>query len=258
MSENTEKKTRIFIVDDDPLIIEMETLLLEEAGYEIVSQNTSEGALARIKEAKPDCVITDLVMPGITGMELLKAIRETPGLADTKVMVLSSKIFEFDKRQAKQFGADAFVNKPINAESYLNSLADVLESRLMVTFWGVRGTLPVASERAYRYGGNTSCVSLEFPKGQFFIFDAGSGIKELSNALMAQGRAKLEAKIFISHPHWDHINALPFFTPMYIPGNEFEILGPAAPHRTMRELMSAQMEDVYFPITLREFGSRVY
>ena len=252
------KLPRILVVDDDPFMIELETALLEEAGYEVVALDSPEEALAKIKNVEPDCVITDLVMPGVAGMQLLKNIRDDHSLSMIKVIVLSSKSFEFDKRQAMQFGADRFITKPIDADNFTKSVRAVLESKLELTFWGVRGTLPVPGARALRYGGNTSCVTLEFPKGQFFIFDAGSGIKELSNAWLAQKRGKLEAKIFISHPHWDHINALPFFVPLYIPGNEFEILGASHPHRTMRELISAQMDDIYFPITIKEFGSHVY
>jgi phosphoribosyl 1,2-cyclic phosphodiesterase/CheY-like chemotaxis protein len=252
------KLPRILVVDDDPFMIELETALLEEAGYEVVALDSPEEALAKIKNVEPDCVITDLVMPGVAGMQLLKNIRDDHSLSKVKVIVLSSKSFEFDKRQAMQFGADRFITKPIDADDFTKSVRAVLESKMELTFWGVRGTLPVPGTRALRYGGNTSCVTLEFPKGQFFIFDAGSGIKELSNAWLAQKRGKLEAKIFISHPHWDHINALPFFVPLYIPGNEFEILGASHPHRTMRELISAQMDDIYFPITIKEFGSRVY
>jgi phosphoribosyl 1,2-cyclic phosphodiesterase/CheY-like chemotaxis protein len=252
------KLPRILVVDDDPFMIELETALLEEAGYEVVALDSPEDALATIKNVEPDCVITDLVMPGVAGMQLLKNIRDDHSLSMIKVIVLSSKSFEFDKRQAMRFGADRFITKPIDADNFAKSVRAVLESKLELTFWGVRGTLPVPGARALRYGGNTSCVTLEFPKGQFFIFDAGSGIKELSNAWLAQKRGKLEAKIFISHPHWDHINALPFFAPLYIPGNEFEILGASHPHRTMRELISAQMDDIYFPITIKEFGSHVY
>ena len=251
------KLPRILVVDDDPFMIELETALLEEAGYEVVALDSAEEALAKIKNLEPDCVITDLVMPGVAGMQLLKNIKDNHSLSELKVIVLSSKSFEFDKRQAMQFGADRFIIKPIDAESFAKSVRTVLESKLELTFWGVRGTLPVPGARALRYGGNTSCVTIEFPKGQFFIFDAGSGVKELSNAWLAQKRGKLEAKIFISHPHWDHINALPFFVPLYIPGNEFEILGASHPHRTMRELISGQMDDIYFPITIKEFGSHV-
>jgi len=125
------------------------------------------------------------------------------------------------------------------------------------TFWGVRGTLPVPGEKSLRFGGNTSCVTLEFDDGRLFVFDAGSGIKELSNRLMARGTGPINAKIFISHPHWDHINSLPYFAPLYVPGNLFEVYGPANGAMGVRELVGAQMDGVFFPITMREFGAEV-
>ncbi|MEQ9564627.1 MAG: MBL fold metallo-hydrolase, partial [Pseudomonadales bacterium] len=75
---------------------------------------------------------------------------------------------------------------------------------------------------------------------------------------MATRNGKLSSKILITHPHWDHINALPFFVPLYIPGNEFEVMGPAQGATTMRELVSAQMDGTYFPITLRDLSARVF
>jgi len=132
-----------------------------------------------------------------------------------------------------------------------------LNDKISVDFWGVRGTLPRPGADSVRYGGNTNCVSMEFPRGQLFIFDAGSGIKQLSDRILATGKKPTEAKIFISHPHWDHINALPFFVPLYKPGNEFEIIGARHGSLSMREVASAQMDGVYFPITLKEFGARV-
>jgi len=198
------------------------------------------------------------MMPGVNGLHLLKSIKDDEDLADVRVIVISAKSFEFDKRQAMKLGADMFIVKPIDAETFVSSIEEILADKIQLSFWGVRGTLPVTGERSLRYGGNTSCVTVEFPRGQYFIFDAGSGIKELSNALLAEQRQKLEAKIFISHPHWDHINALPFFVPLYIPGNEFEILGASHAHISMREMISAQMDDIYFPITIKEFSSRVY
>jgi phosphoribosyl 1,2-cyclic phosphodiesterase len=130
-------------------------------------------------------------------------------------------------------------------------------SRISCTFWGVRGTLPVPGRKSLRYGGNTSCVSLSFDNGELFVLDAGSGIKELSSDLMSRRRGPLDAKIFITHPHWDHINSLPFLAPLYAHGNEFEICGPTNGDQGMRELVGVQMDGVFFPITMREFGSRV-
>ncbi|MBW2544779.1 MAG: MBL fold metallo-hydrolase [Deltaproteobacteria bacterium] len=133
----------------------------------------------------------------------------------------------------------------------------LMEENIKVAFWGVRGTLPVPGRKTVRYGGNTSCVSIEFPKDNFFIFDAGTGIKELSNYLISENRAPIKATIFISHPHWDHINGIPFFAPLYANGNKFEICGPSNGDMSMRGLISGQMDGVYFPINIKEFGATV-
>jgi phosphoribosyl 1,2-cyclic phosphodiesterase len=98
----------------------------------------------------------------------------------------------------------------------------------------------------------------QVPETAVFIFDCGSGVKTLGDWLQSQKRTRIKGKVFVSHPHWDHINALPFFAPRYIQGNEFEILGANQGDTTMRELISAQMDGVYFPITLTEFAARVY
>ena len=249
---------KFFIIDDDEISIDIQADFLEDAGHTVSHETVSENALARVKAERPDCVITDLMMPGIDGYQMLKQIKESEDLKDVKVIVVSSKAFEYDQKQVLELGADGFISKPVSSESYLTAIDAIINDKIKLSYWGVRGTLPVAGERAYKYGGNTSCVSLEFTKNRMFIFDGGSGIKELSNFLFAQGRTKLEAKIFISHPHWDHINALPLFPHMYIPGNDFEILGAGHVTKSMREIISAQMDDVYFPITIKEFGARVY
>lgn len=98
---------------------------------------------------------------------------------------------------------------------------------------------------------------MSFDEERLFIFDAGTGIKELAAALMAK-RSRVTARIFISHPHWDHIDALPYFAPVYVPGNAFEILGATHGDVPMRQMISTQMDGVYFPVTMREFAARVY
>ena len=119
----------------------------------------------------------------------------------------------------------------------------------------MRGTLPISRKDSLRYGGATSCVSLALPDGRLFIFDGGSGIRALSDALLAAKRTRLDGKILISHPHWDHINALPFFAPFYVQGNRFEICGASHGDTTIRDLLSAQMDGVYFPVTIHEFAA---
>ncbi|HPQ43459.1 MAG TPA: MBL fold metallo-hydrolase [Syntrophales bacterium] len=140
------------------------------------------------------------------------------------------------------------MNKPHN---------QIIEGSIKVTFWGVHGTLPVPGRKTVRYGGNTSCISAVFPNGAFFIFDAGTGIKELSNYLTSQDHTITKATVFISHPHWDHINGFPFFAPLYIRGNRFEIWGPPNGGMSMQELISGQMDGIYFPINIKEFDATV-
>ncbi len=132
-----------------------------------------------------------------------------------------------------------------------------MKEDIKLTFWGVRGTFPVPGRDTVKYGGNTSCSSLEFPDGTILIFDAGTGIKELSNYLQSVKESFTKATIFISHPHWDHINGLPFFAPLYADGKEFEICGPPNGNMSMRKLISGQMDGVYFPINIKKFTASV-
>jgi phosphoribosyl 1,2-cyclic phosphodiesterase/ActR/RegA family two-component response regulator len=258
MSTKDKDLLNIVVLDDDDLMIAVVTGLLEHMGHTVKSFSNGQLALDYIKSNIPDLVLSDIMMPDMDGMQFLHQIRNDSDLDTTKVIMVSAKSFEYDRRQAMKMGANGFITKPIDHELFMKTIMEIIADQIEVTFWGVRGTLPVPGPRAFRYGGNTPCITLAFSRGQYFIFDAGSGIKELSNHLLATGGNKLDAKIFISHPHWDHINALPFFTPLFIPGNEFEVLGARQANVSMRELISAQMDDVYFPITLKEFSARVY
>ncbi len=248
----------IVVVDDDPVMARMMEGLLSTDGHSVRTVLSGAEAIRILPELAPDCVLLDLMMPGVDGFSVLQDMMKEPSLKNTKFIVVSAKSYEFDRQQAFRHGAHGFVTKPINPNTFNERISRILGDNMNVSFWGCRGTLPVPGESSLRYGGNTSCVSIEFPRDQFFVLDAGSGIKALSDHLMTQQRNRLNGKIFISHPHWDHINALPFFVPLYVQGNEFEVLGARHGDLTMREVTSAQMEGVYFPITLKEFAARVY
>ncbi len=246
------------MVDDDLFIVKLVTNILQNDGHTVVGRVESSGAVEAAVAEKPDCALIDLIMPKLDGFELCRQLRQHPELAGMHIIVVSSKPYESDRTRAFQLGADGYITKPFKAEDFLAAIKRVMEDYIKVKFWGVRGTLPVPGDNALRYGGNTSCVTVELGRDQFFIFDAGSGIKTLSDSLLAQERTPLTAKIFISHPHWDHINALPFFAPLYIPGGEFAIHGAHQGDIMTREMISAQMDGVYFPITIKDFSSRIH
>ncbi len=120
---------KFFIIDDDEITIDIQTDFLEDAGHTVSHETVSENAFARVKAERPDCVITDLMMPGIDGYQMLKQIRESEGLKDVKVIVVSSKAFEYDQKQVLELGADGFISKPVSSESYLTAIDAIIKDR---------------------------------------------------------------------------------------------------------------------------------
>jgi CheY-like chemotaxis protein/phosphoribosyl 1,2-cyclic phosphodiesterase len=249
---------KFFLVDDDPDVLALLARVLGGAGHSVETSASSIEALKRIPIERPECVITDIMMPEMDGFELTRELRRRIELADMKIIVLSAKTYEFDRRRARELGADGYIAKPFTQDTLLQSIEEVLSSRVVVTYWGVHGTLPTPGPAFTRYGGNTPCVSVEVGGEPLYVFDCGSGIKRLSDQVMSTAAGqRFSARIFISHTHWDHINTIPFFAPLYIRGNQIEIFGPYQGDLTIERAISAQMESVYFPVTTREFGSHL-
>ncbi len=249
---------KFFIVDDDPDTLAVVSRILTDAGHEVTVRSSSKGALRDIPEERPDCLITDVMMPVMDGFELTRELRHKPELASMKIMILSAKTYDFDRRRAKEMGADGYIVKPINRDTFLKSVGEIVANRVVVRYWGVHGTLPAPGPAFTRYGGNTPCVSVEISGGEpLYVFDCGSGIKRLSDRVMDQSSERFSARVFISHTHWDHINTVPFFAPLYLRGNQIELFGPYQGDLTIERAISAQMESVYFPVTIREFGARL-
>ena len=249
---------KFFLVDDDPDVLALLERLLTGAGHEVERCDSSVEALKLIPSRRPDCVVTDVMMPGMDGFELTRELRRRPELKQMKIVVLSAKTYDFDRRRAKELGADGYIPKPFNRDTLLQSIIDIVSDKVMVAYWGVHGTLPTPGEAYTRYGGNTPCVSVEIGGEPLYIFDCGSGIKRLSDHVSTTtGSQRFSARIFISHTHWDHINTVPFFAPLYTRGNQIEIFGPYQGDLTIERAIGAQMESVYFPVTMREFGARL-
>lgn len=246
------------LVDDDQDILDIMKLQMELEGHSVRTYSSSLEALKEIESTPPDCVVTDIMMPDLDGVELTKRLRENEQLSGLKIVVLSGKIYQTDKERALSAGADGFITKSRNNPTEtLGQILDLISKRTLVKFWGCRGTIPVPGPKTVKYGGNTSCVSMTFPDDHLFVFDAGSGIKPLANSLMASGKKKLTGTVFFSHPHWDHINFIPFFTPFFIPGNQFTLVGSPVQDLGVEQLVGNQMGGVHFPITAREFGAQV-
>jgi len=249
--------SRILIVDNDRQLVKMVETALRGAGHEVRTVHDGSLAIAEIAAFVPEVVITDLVMPGLPGAALIAQIRSDRNLDDVKIIVCSAKNFEYDYRSSLEAGADAYLVKPVANQKILETVAALRSGAMKLTFWGTRGSIPRPGPNTLKYGGNTSCVSIEMTRDRLFIFDAGTGIINLGRSLIAANKRR-KANLFISHPHWDHIQGLPYFQPLYQQGNEVVVHGTSQGGLSLREVIAGQMETVYFPVAVKEFASHVY
>ena len=132
---------------------------------------------------------------------------------------------------------------------------------MILKFWGVRGSIPSPGPNTVKYGGNTLCLELRLPdQERLIIFDAGSGIRELGDSLSADNGNKgcLNADIFLTHTHLDHILGLPFFAPIHNPGTRLKIYGPVTCEEDpLEEVIGGQLSYRYFPIRQHELGADI-
>jgi phosphoribosyl 1,2-cyclic phosphodiesterase len=123
---------------------------------------------------------------------------------------------------------------------------------MKVKFWGVRGSLPVPGRRTERYGGNTSCVEVRSESGTRVVVDAGTGIRKLGKEIAAESEGPSEVHLLISHTHWDHIQGLPFFSPLYQKGNRLHVYARKRDDLHLRAVFASQTDDPYFPVSFDE------
>ncbi len=115
---------------------------------------------------------------------------------------------------------------------------------LTVRFWGVRGSIPSPGPETARHGGNTPCVEVRAGE-HIIVFDLGTGIREFGQSI----NGPLTASVFVSHYHYDHLQGLPFFGPIFDPRSRLTIRGPTRNGRTVKEVLSGQMQQPFFPVT---------
>src|SRR5262245_53861761 len=132
------RRLQIHIVDDSPTQAEIARALLEKAGHAVTVTHSSTTALRDIPARAPDCVLIDLMMPELDGYELCRQLRLHPALAATKLVVVSSKAYPFERKRAAELGANGYFTKPVDPASFVAALERLVADTLTLTFWGVR------------------------------------------------------------------------------------------------------------------------
>lgn len=126
-----------------------------------------------------------------------------------------------------------------------------------VTFWGVRGSIATPGADTAKVGGNTSCVEVQCGTRRI-VLDTGTGMRQLGQRLLGQKKAAAQPEptdltVFYSHLHWDHLQGLPFFAPIYSPTTKLHFYGPKGVERALR----TQMGDPGFPVRIDDVPARI-
>ena len=265
----------VLLIEDDSALRALTAELLEQNGWKVFEAADGEAGINLARQHKPAVVICDLLMPRCNGFQVCRTIRSTPGLAGTRIVMVSGRAYATDRANAFEAGADEYLLKPVQPHELRAVLRKLTqedfptETRprpplrngqgkpVRVKFWGVRGSIASPGPETVFYGGNTSCVEVR-ADDEIIVLDAGTGIRPLGLSLANEFQsAPLNLTVLLTHTHWDHIQGFPFFVPAYNPRNTVRILGYEGARQGLAAILGAQMESPYFPIGLREVPGNI-
>lgn len=162
--------------------------------------------------------------------------------------------------QVKIWGARGSLPSPqspqILAESFNELLHEFFESGHTQKQDIAKFLKTMPRHRLGGFGGNTPCIEVRSPSHQIII-DAGSGIRSLGYEMMTGpcGRGQGEVHLLFTHFHWDHLIGLPFFTPIFIPGNQIHVY---AVQPELEEMFRTLFKKPYFPVPLESLGAKIH
>lgn len=159
----------------------------------------------------------------------------------------------------KFWGVRGSIGTPLSPDSIslkikealkIASISDILSENAINNFVD---SLPMSIKSTY--GGNTTCLEVSLENDNLLILDCGTGIRSLGNEMMSRGFAQGDktASIYLSHSHWDHIQGLPFFVPMFMEGNVFNIYSA---FENMKERLEYQQQKSHFPVRLKQMSAQ--
>jgi len=131
-------------------------------------------------------------------------------------------------------------------------------SEYRLRFWGVRGTVATPEADKLRYGGNTACAAIQIADDEILILDCGTGVRRLGAAIAKQRAGRpTRYHVFLSHYHFDHVEGLSLFQPLYDPASTIIFHGFASDGRTIRQNLEQLIAPPYFPVSLAGVPAKV-
>ena len=117
---------KIIIVEDQPDVADLLEEMLSDDGYQVIKIHSSGGALSMIRTEKPDVVLLDIMMPDVSGLEVLRFIRREPDLQHIPVVIVSAKTLPADIRTGLEAGASAYLTKPVDINNLRRTVAEII------------------------------------------------------------------------------------------------------------------------------------
>jgi len=274
-------KKRILIADPSLELLKSLKKNTKAEKFTIEIAQTGAECLEKIKTFEPELLIVDLMLPGMHGLEILKATKNNQSMKKIGVILTSFHPMVQNHHSAIKSGALYFLEKPFTATSLFHLIRLFFEGTLSpapfpqkkpephykapptpppkiptyLKLWGTRGSNPVAGSEYVRFGGNTPCLEVR-TADTLVIIDAGSGIRGLGHILHDHQEKRMD--ILLSHTHWDHLLGFPFFYPIYQPGREVHIWSPVGFEKSTKELFSDMLAYAYFPVGLDDIRSSIF
>jgi phosphoribosyl 1,2-cyclic phosphodiesterase len=161
--------------------------------------------------------------------------------------------------KVKLWGVRGSIPTPFTNEEYQERITAILKKAIREKI-SDESEIPsfldnLPAELGHLSGGNTTCVEVKTDEGERFILDGGTGIRNLGYNMMKEitGKSDDEIRLFFTHTHWDHIQGIPFFTPMYLPGKTLHIYSP---FHDMEQRLIMQMDERFFPTSFNGTASK--
>ena len=119
----------VLIIEDNDRNLELVRDILQAKGYRTLEAGTAEDGLEIARRQAPDLILMDIQLPGMSGIEALKVLRDDPGTAAVPVVAITASVMKSDRDQIMRAGFDGFVEKPITVRSFLEAVESALQAR---------------------------------------------------------------------------------------------------------------------------------